>query len=294
MARRSTQAHRRRARRAPPSRPRAAQAGRRAAADLRRVAALGTPAFPRRTRPALALQPAARRARQARRDASSRASRPGSISATASARARRRSASSPRCRSSSATAPPARRPARRSRCFKAVSVFDAQQVDPLPSGEPTPLQPPSQPLTGDSHAHLIAPTIAFAESLGYTVSFEPIAGSAGGWCDPKPKQIVIDSTAPPTRGCVRSSTRPSTPSESSTSSTRERRPKSSSTPHHWSCSAASAWTSPARPSPTWPAGARTARWTPSPSSPSSSTTLARRVETALSTAGDNQQTAAAA
>jgi hypothetical protein len=77
--------------------------------------------------------------------------------------------------------------------FKGVSVFDAQQVEPLPSGEPTPLQPPSQPLAGDSHAHLIAPTIAFAESLGYAVSFEPIAGSAGGWCDTGAKQIVVDT-----------------------------------------------------------------------------------------------------
>jgi len=80
--------------------------------------------------------------------------------------------------------------------FKGVSVFDAQQVEPLPSGEPTPLQPPSQPLSGDSHAHLIAPTIAFAESLGYTVLFAPIAGSAGGWCDTKAKQIVVDTNGP--------------------------------------------------------------------------------------------------
>jgi N-terminal domain of anti-restriction factor ArdC len=82
------------------------------------------------------------------------------------------------------------------RLFKGVSVFDAQQVEPLPAGEPTPLQPPTQPLTGGSHAHLIAPTIAFAESLGYTVSFEPIAGSAGGWCDTKAKQIVVDINGP--------------------------------------------------------------------------------------------------
>jgi hypothetical protein len=80
--------------------------------------------------------------------------------------------------------------------FKGVSVFDAQQVEPLPSGQPTPLQPPSQPLSGDSHAHLIAPTTAFAESLGYTVSFEPIAGSANGWCDTAAKEIVIDTNRP--------------------------------------------------------------------------------------------------
>ena len=77
--------------------------------------------------------------------------------------------------------------------FKTVFVFDAEQVAPLPTGEPTPLEPPSQPLTGDSHAHLIEPAIAFAESLGYIVTFEPIAGSASGWCDYKRKTIVIDA-----------------------------------------------------------------------------------------------------
>ena len=86
--------------------------------------------------------------------------------------------------------------------FKGVSVFDAQQVKPLPSGQPTPLQPPSQPLSGDSHAHLIAPTIAFAESLGYTVSFEPIAGSASGWCDTTAKKIVVDTNAPRQRAAT--------------------------------------------------------------------------------------------
>jgi hypothetical protein len=81
--------------------------------------------------------------------------------------------------------------------FKRVSVFDAQQVAALPSGEPTPLQPPSQPLIGDSHAHLIAPAVAFAESLGYTVSFESTPGSAGGWCDSKHRKVVVDSGVAP-------------------------------------------------------------------------------------------------
>ena len=81
--------------------------------------------------------------------------------------------------------------------FKGVSVFDAQQVQRLPSGQPTPLEPPSQPLTGDSHAHLIAPAVTFAESLGYTVSFESIPGSAGGWCDSKHNKIVVDSDVAP-------------------------------------------------------------------------------------------------
>jgi len=80
--------------------------------------------------------------------------------------------------------------------FKAVSVFDREQVAPLPCREPTPLEPPSQPLTDDSHRHLLAPMIAFAQSLGFAVAFESIVGPAGGWCDHKRKQIVVDADAP--------------------------------------------------------------------------------------------------
>ncbi|MGO9791577.1 MAG: ArdC family protein, partial [Solirubrobacteraceae bacterium] len=49
--------------------------------------------------------------------------------------------------------------------FKTVFVFDREQVAPLPNGTPTPLEPPCQPVTSDSHAHLIEPLVAFAESL---------------------------------------------------------------------------------------------------------------------------------
>jgi hypothetical protein len=80
--------------------------------------------------------------------------------------------------------------------FKGVSVFDRAQVDVLPAGTPTPLDPPCQPLTGASHAHLLEPLTAFAQSLGFSVSFESIPGSAGGWCDPKAKRIVVDADAP--------------------------------------------------------------------------------------------------
>ncbi len=80
--------------------------------------------------------------------------------------------------------------------FKTVFVFDRSQVAPLPTGTPTPLEPPCEPLTGESHAHLIAPLVAFAQSLGYAVSFEPIAGAAGGWCDASAKRIVVDADAP--------------------------------------------------------------------------------------------------
>ena len=56
--------------------------------------------------------------------------------------------------------------------FRAVPVFDRSQVDALDDREPAPLEPPSQPLTGDSHAALLEPAAAFAASLGYAVAFE--------------------------------------------------------------------------------------------------------------------------
>lgn len=80
--------------------------------------------------------------------------------------------------------------------FKTAFVFELSQTEPLPGIEPVSLDPPRQPLTGDSHAHLIEPMVAFAESLGFTVSFETITGSAGGWCDAKHKRIVIDADLP--------------------------------------------------------------------------------------------------
>ncbi len=80
--------------------------------------------------------------------------------------------------------------------FRAVSVFDVSQVGPLDGVEPTPLEPPCEPLTGDSHEHLLRPLVALASSLGYTTSFEPVPGSASGFCDARAKRIVVDSAAP--------------------------------------------------------------------------------------------------
>ncbi|MCA1701357.1 MAG: hypothetical protein LC790_21640 [Actinobacteria bacterium] len=75
-------------------------------------------------------------------------------------------------------------------------MFELSQTEPLPAVEPVSLEPPREPLTGDSHAHLIEPMVAFAGSLGFAVSFEAIPGSAGGWCDPKNNRIVVDADAP--------------------------------------------------------------------------------------------------
>lgn len=79
--------------------------------------------------------------------------------------------------------------------FKTAFVFDVSQTDILPGGEPACLEPPHEPLTGDSHAHLLAPMTDFAASLGFAVSFEAIPGSTGGWCDTTAKRIVIDADA---------------------------------------------------------------------------------------------------
>ena len=76
--------------------------------------------------------------------------------------------------------------------FKAVSVWDGSMTEPLPGKEPVPLSPPSQPITGDSHRHLIAPLIAHATELGYSVEVRDLPEDGpGGWCDPKRKEIVV-------------------------------------------------------------------------------------------------------
>lgn len=80
--------------------------------------------------------------------------------------------------------------------FRAVSVFDVSQTAPLPGTQPVPLTPPSEPITGDSHAHLLAPLGNLAGELGYTVRIATVEGSAEGYCDAKRKLIAIERTLP--------------------------------------------------------------------------------------------------
>jgi hypothetical protein len=82
-----------------------------------------------------------------------------------------------------------RRPVR----FTTVAVFGLSQTDPLPGVEQLPVEPPCEPLTGDSHAHLLEPLGRLATQLGYLVAVEDIPGAAGGWCDSHAKRIVVDS-----------------------------------------------------------------------------------------------------
>ena len=78
--------------------------------------------------------------------------------------------------------------------FRAVPVFDVSQTEPLPGTEPVPLEPPSQPITGDSHAALLDPLKDLAGELGFTVEHRSLDGAADGWCDAKQRQIVVNAT----------------------------------------------------------------------------------------------------
>jgi hypothetical protein len=153
---------------------------RRAAADLKGLAALGARALAGRAGTAVVLQPAARRAR-ATPDATFVA---GFKTWLLLGLAVKKGEKAIRI----APLPVKERDRTTGEIgvlFKTVFVFDRAQVAPIDGVEQAPLEPPREPLTGDSHAHLLAP------SLGFTVSFQTIAGPAGGWCDQKDKRIVV-------------------------------------------------------------------------------------------------------
>lgn len=78
--------------------------------------------------------------------------------------------------------------------FKSVAVFDVAQTEPLPDSEPVPLEPPSRPIAGDSHAELLPRLEALAAELGYSVDFRDLANAGcGGWCDAGERRIVVGS-----------------------------------------------------------------------------------------------------
>lgn len=58
------------------------------------------------------------------------------------------------------------------------------------------LEPPIEPITGDSHAHLLTPLENFAAQLGYSVRSLPLDGAAEGWCDGAREEIVVNEHLP--------------------------------------------------------------------------------------------------
>jgi antirestriction protein ArdC len=79
--------------------------------------------------------------------------------------------------------------------FRLAAVFDVSQTEPLPGVEPVALEPPSQPVSGDSHAQLLAPLARHAALLGFTVAYERLERKSG-YCSPLEARIVIDSQLP--------------------------------------------------------------------------------------------------
>lgn len=82
--------------------------------------------------------------------------------------------------------------------FRVAKVFDVSQTDPLPGTEPAPLSPPSAPIEGDSHAHLLDPLVQLARDLGYTVVWSPeIVSGAKGLCHRRARRIEVLRTIAP-------------------------------------------------------------------------------------------------
>jgi N-terminal domain of anti-restriction factor ArdC len=79
--------------------------------------------------------------------------------------------------------------------FRLAAVFDVSQTEPLPGVEPTPLEPPGEPVDGESHGHLLAPLEQHAASLGFEVAYDPLHRRAG-YCSSVERRIVIDSGLP--------------------------------------------------------------------------------------------------
>jgi hypothetical protein len=80
--------------------------------------------------------------------------------------------------------------------FRSVAVFDVSQTDPLPGREPVALEPPHEPISGDSHARLLTPLENLAAELGYTVRHLPLDGAADGWCDSQRTEIIVNEHLP--------------------------------------------------------------------------------------------------
>lgn len=80
------------------------------------------------------------------------------------------------------------------RAFVLVPVFDISQTD----GPPLPEPPPVIPLSGDSHAHLLAGLERQASEAGYLLERRAqMPGHAEGFVDHREKQIVLSAALEP-------------------------------------------------------------------------------------------------
>jgi hypothetical protein len=80
--------------------------------------------------------------------------------------------------------------------FKSVAVFDVAMTEPIPGAEQVALEPAVEPITGDSHAHLLTPLENLAAELGYSVHYRSLGRSIEGWCDSERMEIVVSEDHP--------------------------------------------------------------------------------------------------
>lgn len=82
--------------------------------------------------------------------------------------------------------------------FRMVKVFDRSQVEPLPDfpGGPLDLDPPVEPIAGDTLAPLFDPLARFATSIDCHVVVEEIPGQANGYMQPATGKIGIEEAGP--------------------------------------------------------------------------------------------------
>ena len=77
--------------------------------------------------------------------------------------------------------------------FRATTVFDVSQTEPLPGVEPAPLSPPGGgEVGGDSHEHLLPMLEQLARDNGYSVEWAgQLEGSTKGRCRPRERAIAV-------------------------------------------------------------------------------------------------------
>jgi hypothetical protein len=79
--------------------------------------------------------------------------------------------------------------------YRSVGVFDLVQTDAIPGADPLPLEPPSAPIHGDSHGHLLPKLVEHAAGLGFTVRYEATR-DCDGYCDHANHTIAVDTNLP--------------------------------------------------------------------------------------------------
>jgi hypothetical protein len=76
--------------------------------------------------------------------------------------------------------------------YRSVGVFDLTQTDPILGTAALRLEPPSSPINGHSHAHLLPGLSEHAASLGYSVEYRETSG-CDGYCDTTHQLIVVNA-----------------------------------------------------------------------------------------------------